>query len=52
MVGSDITGEDTVGTCGTTNGSAAGTPTVVRPRWIRERWNGQVAWGGWQKYGA
>ncbi|CAL9190213.1 unnamed protein product [Musa hybrid cultivar] len=30
MVGSDITGEDTVGTCGTTNGSAAGTPTVWR----------------------
>ncbi|THU49610.1 hypothetical protein C4D60_Mb06t11340 [Musa balbisiana] len=41
IVGSDITGEDTVGTCGTTNGSAAGTPTDV----LSERWKAQGAGG-------
>ncbi|URE13603.1 hypothetical protein MUK42_23639 [Musa troglodytarum] len=46
MAGSEMTGEDTIGTCGTTNRSAAGTSYCL----ISERWDGQVEWAGWQKY--
>ncbi|CAL9118658.1 unnamed protein product [Musa textilis] len=42
MAGSEMTGEDTIGTCGTTNRSAAGIPTVL----ISETWNRQVVGAG------